>query len=364
MMNMNTKFRNWIFNSFSVSPEGLGLYRIFTALFTLLFLLPPTEMYEVLGSIPDVFYSPPPGPMLLFDGFPSEMIFLTLHSVLIISLLCLLVGYKTFYSSIIAGLMLLAIKGFFYSLGKINHDLLLSVVPIVMSFSGWGAAYSVDARQRNNENQTERVESWPLTLIALFIGFMMFTAGFAKLLGGWLYIDSQATLGHLFNQFFVKGRQDLLATQIILIDNRLVWEVLDYATVLFEIGFLVAVIHPRTTRLFVCFAVLFHFSIMMSLNISFLPNFPAYAAFLSWTAIDQRTKQWLTTKGAAPLALGGFFLLLGLAIWVGSRSGIPSLDSDLQVHEFYILLAAVPVAIYYVGRQITVLWRDLKSSSV
>ena len=361
---MNTKFTNWIFKSFSVSPEGLGLYRIFTALFILVFLLPPTEMYELLGSIPDEFYSPPPGPMLLFDSFPSEMIFLTLHSVLIISLVCLLVGFKTSYSSIIAGLMLLAIKGFFYSLGKINHDLLLSVVPIVMSFSGWGAAYSIDSWQRNNEKQPAKVQSWPLTLIALFIGFMMFTAGFAKLLGGWLYIDTQATLGHLFNQFFIKGRQDLLATQIINIDNRLVWEILDYATVLFELGFLVAVIQPRTTRLFVCFAVLFHFSIMMSLNISFLPNFPAYAAFLSWAAIDQRSKKWLNSKLSAPMALVGFFLLLGLVIWIGSRSGIPSLDSDLQIHEFYILLLAVPIAIYYVGRQITVLWRDFKSSSV
>lgn len=363
-MNTDTKFTNWIFNSFSVTPEGLGLYRIFTALFTLLFLLPPTEMYELLGSIPDEFYSPPPGPMLLFDGFPSETIFLTLHSVLIISLFCLLVGFKTFYSSIIAGLMLLAIKGFFYSLGKINHDLLLSVVPIVMAFSGWGAAYSIDSWRRKSENLTKKVESWPLTLIALFIGFMMFTAGFAKLLGGWLYVDSQATLGHLFNQFFVKGRQDLLATQMINFDYRFIWEMLDYATVLFEIGFLLAVIHPRTTRLFVCFAVLFHFSIMMSLNISFLPNFPAYAAFLSWGAIDQRAKQWLNSKLSGPLALVGFFLLLGLVIRVSSRSGFPSLDSDLQVHEFYILLAAVPVAIYYVGRQITVLWRNLKSWKV
>jgi uncharacterized membrane protein YphA (DoxX/SURF4 family) len=352
MSKIDEIFSRWIFDSFSVSPEALGLYRIFTALFILCFLLPSTEMYSFLGSIPNDFYAPPPGPMWFFEGFPSEGFFYFLHGILIILLVLLLIGYKTPWVSIFAGVVLLIIKGFFYSLGKINHDLLLALVPIVMSFSGWGKAYSIDSLRQNGKADPGKVESWPLTLLALFIGFMMFTAGFAKLVGGWLYTETQATMGHLFSQYFVKNRQDLLASYILSIDNRIIWELLDYATVIFEIGFLVAIFHPRATKLFVSFAVLFHFSIMITMNISFLPNFLAYAAFLNWILINKNFKKFLPIKFASPVLLTGSFFLIGTAIWLGNSFGIPELESDLRIHEFYILLLALPIAISYVIFQI------------
>lgn len=361
MKNFKERYHRWIFDSFSVSPEGMGLYRIFVAVFILGFILPDIEMYEFLGTVPNELFSPPPGPMWFFEGFPSESVFLLLHSLLIVSLVCLLVGFRTKWASILAGVLLLAIKGFFYSIGKINHDLLLSVLPIVMSFSGWGKAYSIDGWLHRGDKEFQRVEGWPLSLLALFLGFMMFTAGFPKLLGGWLELDTQATLGHFFKQFFVKGRQDLLATYIINIDNRIIWELLDYATVLFEMGFLVAIIHPRSTRLFVSFAVLFHFSIMMTLNISFLPNFPAYAAFLNWSAINDRFKKWLDVKLASPIILVGIFLIFGFFYQVGSAFKIPRLESDLTIHEFYILVLALPIALYFLGQQALIFYNQLKN---
>jgi hypothetical protein len=124
-------FVNWIFNSFPVSAGGLALYRIFTSLYILLFLMPSFEMYSFLGSLPDEFYHPPPGPMSIFHGFPSTTIFYILHGGLILSLLGILLGYKTKYSSILSAVFLLIIKGFFYSVGKINHDLLIIIVPLV-----------------------------------------------------------------------------------------------------------------------------------------------------------------------------------------------------------------------------------------
>lgn len=352
MNEINEKFSRWIFDSFSVSPQGLGLYRIFTALFILCFLMPPMQMYEFLGSIPGDFYAPPPGPMWFFDGFPSEGFFFISHIVLIILLVLLLAGYKTFWASIFTGSALLVIKGFFYSLGKINHDLLLSIAPIVMAFSGWGAAYSVDSFQQKGEAVSSKVESWPLTLLALFIGFMMFTAGFAKLLGGWLYPDTQATLGHLFNQYFVNGRQDLLAGQFLNIDSNIFWKLLDYATVIFEMGFLAAIFHPRTTKLFICFAVLFHFSVMVMMNISFLPNFPAYAVFLNWSFVNKKFKKLLPVRFASPVVLAGIFVLTIIAIWMGHSYGIPELNSDLKIYEFYIVSLAVIIAVGYIIQQI------------
>jgi len=340
-------FTDWIFNSFRVTPEGLALYRIFAALFMLCFLLPPASMYEFAASLPPDFFSPPPGLMWLFGDFPGEAVFWTLHSLLILTLLGMLVGYKTGFMSVSAGLLLLVIKGFIYSVGKINHEMLLIAVPILMAFSGWGAAWSVDSWLKDDKSR--ETSGWPLTLLALIVGFMMFTAGFTKLLGGWLNPETQAVLGHFFNQYFVKGRSDLLARSFLAVDSRTLWELLDYLTVLFEIGFLAAVLRPYTTRIFVSLAVLFHFSTMMMLNISFLHNFVAYAAFINWNLVYRKLRTWTSQTYAPPLVLGAGVLLVQAGVGMGGLYRFPVLESDLTIADLYVLALALPVALTYLG---------------
>jgi hypothetical protein len=58
--------------------------------------------------------------------------------------------------------------GFLFSVRKINHELLIVIVPILMAFSNWGAVYSVDQYFKPDKNKT--VESWPLSLLALLSG--------------------------------------------------------------------------------------------------------------------------------------------------------------------------------------------------
>ncbi|MDZ7682591.1 MAG: hypothetical protein U5J63_12995 [Fodinibius sp.] len=132
----------------------------------------------------------------------------------------------------------LIIKGFFYSTGKINHDLLLAVVPIVLAFSGWGWHTWWIRYGRFRGKQTQ-AGGFLATYIA-GIDYWLYDVycWVCQTTGRLALYCTQATLGHLFNQFFVKGRQDLLATWVVNIDNRMLWELLDYATVLFEIGFL------------------------------------------------------------------------------------------------------------------------------
>lgn len=276
------RFSRWIFNSYSPTVGGLALFRIFTALMFLFFLMPDASYYSDLANFPDDFFSPPPGPMMLIDSFPPAWFFYTVHLFLIVSWLGILAGYKTRVSSLMAGVFMLILLGFIFSIGKVNHQMLLVLLPVIMAFSNWGEAYSIDARRADPPSQAE---GWPLVLLALFIGFMMFTAGFPKILGGWLSGDTLATKGHLLNQYFVRGRTGLLSGFMVDMNVPWVWSLLDWATVIFETGFLVAVLRAGWTRLFVCFAVLFHFSTMLTLNIAFLVNFPAYAAFLPWGKI-------------------------------------------------------------------------------
>ncbi|MEX2601550.1 MAG: HTTM domain-containing protein [Balneolaceae bacterium] len=357
-MNLRQKLDNWIFGSFQVSSGGLGLYRIFVSLTILFFLVPSPGIYGYLAGLPADFYSPAPGPMMLFDRFPPESILMFLHYLLLISLTSMLIGFQTRWSSLISGLLMFTLKGFIFSIGKINHDLLLSVVPILFAFSHWGGSFSVDSLRKRRTPLTSGTDyGWPLVLLGLFIGFMMFTAGFPKILGGWLDPGSQAAQGHFLNQVYQKGRTDLLAVTALHWNHGLFWEALDYATILFETGFLVAIFRPRTTRLFISIAVLFHFSTMMIMNISFLFNFIAYAAFLDWPRVDRvLSRLWSRITGftARDERRGLLFatllaLLYSGILWLDS-SGVMPLESDLRMVEVIFITLALLPALYGIAR--------------
>lgn len=354
-----SSFDRWIHESYRVTAEGLGLYRIFGSLMILFFLMPRSSEYTYLASLPDDFFAPPPGPMMLFEDFPPESLFWILHACLFITLIMMLIGYKTKYSSVLSGVLVLILQGFLFSVGKINHELLIAVVPIMMAFSNWGAVYSVDQYLKPDKNNT--VESWPLSLLALFIGFMMFTAGFPKILGGWLDPATQATQGHFLNQYLVKGRDAFLADYAIRLKSILIWEAMDWGTIIFETGFFISVLKARWFKLFVTFAVFFHFSTLMVLNISFLPNFLAYAAFLNWTRICDKlcgfgekmsSRSQFIEDYAAPIFTGLTLFLFFLVIRIVSNLDLFFTESEVWFHEFFFLAAALITVLYLYYKQL------------
>jgi uncharacterized membrane protein YphA (DoxX/SURF4 family) len=361
-MQIGRRFDRWIFDSFDVTPTGLGLYRIVYAAFVLFVLTPghsPLLRFDGIVQLPDAFFHPPPGPMMVFSDFPPLWVAQTTSGLLTLSLVALLIGYRTRAASIATGVLMLIGYGFAFSVGKVNHVMLFVLVPLVMAASNWGAAYSWDRWRR--PEAPRRVHAWPLTLLALLLGFAMFTAGFSKLLGGWLDPTSLATQGHFLKQFFVSGRQDLLAPIFLAVDSGLFWKALDTATVLFEMGFLVAAFHPVATRLFAACAVLFHFSTMMILNISFAIHLPVYAAFVNWAGIAQALPfdgEALAERASRrPWALG---LLGGGTAILLAQLGSPffwldetvSLTSDLTVPEVLVVSIAVLLVAGRIGQRL------------
>jgi len=357
-MATKTAFDRWIFDSFEVSAEGLGLYRIFYAAFVLLLLTPghsPLLGFTGAANLPAAFFQPPPGPMMLFTDFPPPWVATSICLLLNLSLVALLVGYRTRTASIATGTLMLLGYGLAFSAGKINHVMLFALLPIVMAASNWGVAYSLDA-QRHSDAQ-RNVHAWPLTMMALLVGFGMFTAGFSKLLGGWLDPTTQATYGHFVKHFFVRGRQDLLAPVFASVDSVLFWEVLDVATVLFEMGFLAAAFHPATTRLFAACAVLFHFSTMMMFNISFAIHLPVYAAFVNWTSVAQTATlnpetffSWIRRRWKLASGLGGSVAVLfyGFGSPQTLLDRFVPLSSDLTATEVLAVSAAALGLLLYV----------------
>lgn len=353
MQKEHHRLERWIFESYTATPQGLALLRIFSGLFLLFFLVPGegTRHFAYLAAMPDDFYAPPPGPLMLLGGFPSLAVFQFLHTLLMLSLVGMLMGYRTKMSSILAGVSILLLQGFIFSVGKVNHEILVAVVPVVMAFSNWGAAFSVDAARKQ---LPEKVHSWPFAFIALLVAFMMFTAGFPKILGGWLDPSTQAVQGHLFNQFFVRERDALLAAWFVRFDNVLFWELLDWATVFFEVVFLAAVFSGVWFRRFVCLAVLFHFSTMILLNIAFLPNFLAYALFLNWNDIYRGLlKGWRNITGKkgekSKKRVVWVFALITLIFFACLRyfslQEKMLTGTDLTLHEVVIVSAGVVVVI-------------------
>ncbi|MFW6348369.1 MAG: HTTM domain-containing protein, partial [Cyclonatronaceae bacterium] len=324
--------------------------------------------YGFLTDLPQELFFPPPGIMMLFGGFPPAWFFNGIELLLMVSLTAVLLGWKTTFFSILTGLLIFTGNGFSFSMGKINHDVLLPLVPLIMAFSNWGARFSIDS---STGLKNKDVQNWPVVMLSLLLGYMMMTAGFAKLLGGWLDISTQATYGHLLNQHFVNGRTGLLSSFFIGLEQPVFWIFLDYATIIFEIGFLPAVFFPRIFRLFVGFAVIFHFSVMVMLNISFLPNLGAYSLFLvNWNCIARNRPVVMNTLQAAferlsdspawmRACLGGV-LAAGLYVF---NSPLALLDhwvefpSDLLFHEVVVLSLYFLLAL---GVIITMIYKSVR----
>ena len=357
-------FDRWIFESYQPTVQGLALFRIFASMLILFFLMPDATYYFDLASFPDDFFTPPPGPMMFFDSFPPAWVFFLIHGLLALSWICILFGYKTQIASIAAAIFMLILLGFIFSIGKVNHQMLIIILPLLMAFSNWGGAYSLDAHL---SGKRAKANGWTLTLLALFIGFMMFTAGFPKILGGWLDIDTFATKGHLLNQYFVRGRTELLSGYMVSMNLPWMWGMLDWATVIFETGFLIAVLRAGWTRLFVSFAVFFHFSTMLTLNIAFLVNFPAYAVFLPWGKIHESISSLIDSKAkphTIPIIFGGaLFGLFGIIKIIDKMNPYmpvkePSFD------ELVLISAAVLVVIILSVKKVIDLISSVKPRSI
>ncbi|MEP6596629.1 MAG: HTTM domain-containing protein [Ginsengibacter sp.] len=271
-----------IFKSFNLSNESLSIYRISYSLYLLITGIPT---FVWINNFPSAFYNPPIISLAsIFAKFPPYwfLMFISLGTCLFSILL--LFGYKTRLVSLSLSLFILSGKFFNYSFGKIDHDWLLWLIPLIMAFSNWGKAYSIDSK-KNNQGENNYDNSWHVTLLALILCLAMFSAGLQKMLGGWLNISTQAVRGHLLSSYYQDGRQSLLAPFFLKLNSSLIWEFFDYAAVFFEITFLFALIRPNLFRSYIFYAIIFHTLNLLMFNIPFSANCIAYLLFIDWNMV-------------------------------------------------------------------------------
>lgn len=374
---MGRRVDHWIFDAYRTTPRSLAVSRILIAAYLILWRFPDVRW---MRSLPDAFYRPPPGPLRLTGGVPPSGALTALSVVLSVTTVALLVGYHTRLASCLTGLLLFTVDGLAYSFGHIHHSgTYLAAVLVIMAASGWGDAYSVDAVRRRDRAARTTAEAWPIALAALVLGFLMLTAVLPKLTSGWLDVSTLAVRSHVVHYHFVAPDDGLLGNLPLGSTSALVWKPLDYLTVLFELGFAIAIVSPRRLRLFCAAAVVFHFAIFLAFGIDFTGSVVAYSIFFPWsTAVDRvrvpRSAQALAGNVGGMLSrlrvvVGPAVLLGGVALFLlRDRIGAPMrhlappvVSNPDQAATIVLFAIALPVAFAYVlvraasaaGRRVT-----------
>ena len=343
---------------FGIGAQGLALYRVVYGAFALFVVAPghgPYARFVPLSDLPASFLHPPPGPFLLLQSPPPSWVVQCGEAALIAALVAVTVGWRTRLASVLATLLMLGLYGLLYSYGKINHNLLFILTPVVMAFSGWGAALSVDSledRRRFGGDTGRRPAAGPLLLLALLVGFAWFTGGFSKLIGGWLDPSSRAVQGHVIKQVVLRSRVDLLAPFAASLPTSIAWEAADWSTVAFELSALAAVVHIRVARVIASLAVLFHLGTALLMNIgAFVVLLPVYAAFADWDAVAARLRlRPLPRRAEWPMLAASLGVGAGLYLWGSPLLLLEQFSpfaSDLMVTEFLLLAGASVLAVAY-----------------
>ncbi|MCZ6675091.1 MAG: hypothetical protein O7C75_19330 [Verrucomicrobia bacterium] len=313
------RFDRWLFESYSFDAKQWGLFRIIYALFMLVLFGLPQLVY--LDGLPDAFFKPPRMSIGQFaSGFPDLLFLQILGLLIVVAYLCILFGYRTKTASIAGVLLAFFAKTFVYSLGQINHDFMVWLVPLAGAFANWGAGYSIDAKNRSLEKSSQ-TQSWPIVLLVIIFCFAFALSGIHKILGGWTNLDLTAVQQMLARSAVVSQRDHFLAPFFLTFNNYYFWKAIDFLTLFFEIGIVVGIFLPRVFRIFLMAAVGFHAANLLMLNIDFSFNFAFYALFLNWVGIslwvDQSARAqtilskmltWRTFLVASILYLVFFFL--------------------------------------------------------
>jgi hypothetical protein len=292
-----TAWHRFVFDEYRASWESLVNFRIGYAALLLALYVPN---YLWIAHYPDTFFRPPIGlTAFFFTGFPPAWVFVALNVVLIGALVYLLAGRGVWTATLLTTGCLLFGNAWAYSFGKIDHDILLVILPPFLLAAGWDGKGPTRA--------------WPLALFALTVAAAMFTAAFQKAVTGWLDPTVSAVFGHTLRNAIADHRDSPARHLVLQMLPYAAWKAADYSTLLFEAGFLVAMFR-RTAFLAVCsVACLFHFGVAMLMQITFLSNVIAYAAFVDWKRIVERL--WI--KDA----------MTGLRAWLERRTHLELLVS-------------------------------------
>jgi hypothetical protein len=162
----------------SVPAESLSVFRWVFGIFMLAMLAPHNAWID---SMPRAFFDPPPFSMAqLFSTFPPRPTFLVLDALLLVSLCCITVGYRTRTAGLAFIVIDVVTSSFRFSFGKVDHGFLPTAFVACMLIGDWGRYYSFDARRREPTGLEALNASRGVALFAVLVAFAMLSADFRR----------------------------------------------------------------------------------------------------------------------------------------------------------------------------------------
>lgn len=342
------RFDSWVSSGPFVARD-LSRYRVVFGIV----MLASFPRFSWVSELTPAYYNPPPGPFQWLPGFAPFWFLTGVELLLAGCFAAMIFGVWVRAASISATVLMLIGFGSVYSTGKVSHSILFVLLPLVMSFVPWGARTG----SPGDHVADPPVRQWPLRYLALLIGLAYLTAGTQKLLSGWLNPASQASQGHFFRQILANGRDQWMAQFFTTFDVPIFWETLDWTTILFECGIVFAILTWRSFRILLAVAALFHVSVMLMMNITFIGNVIVYAAFIPWSRLP--LPAWMSRIRLgwwAPVLV----VIVAVAGWLLSRTGF-----DLYFDQTFIFVGAAVAVVYLASQalQLLALLRDRRSAS-
>jgi hypothetical protein len=281
------RFDHWLFEEYRTDVESMALFRILFGAYVLLVALPAG-----LPSLPAAAYSPPIGLHALFTTPPPHWVMVGLDGVALLCGSSLLVGLFTAASSLGLAVSCALLHSFCFADGTVDQGLVVWIA-LVLAPSGWGDAFSVDHyRGRRGSGPATPGRSWTLAILAMVIGFALFTAGVTKIRGGWLRTDSDATRFHLFRSALY-GRHTSVAALASKYLPSWGWTLGNWFTVAWQTGFMAAVPKKEWCRLACALGACFHLAVWLLFAVRVTDHDIAYGAFVSWALVWPAATQQL-----------------------------------------------------------------------
>lgn len=256
---------------YSISNRESSFFRLTYGLYVILFIGLPFNLE--FASYPSIFFFPPPFSLAnITDTFLNESLWTGLHVIIYFPFWFMILGFKTKVSTIIYVSSMVVFKSYVYSIGKVDHDFQLIILPLFMLFTGWGDFFSIDSMLRKVK-RPRQPSSVPLSAFAIALSISYLIAGFYKIKGNWLDISTQA-IAHIIahDQRAIQELPKIISSQVL-------FEAADWLIVLFEVAFVFCYPKPNLFRPLLLIAILFHTSVLLLMGIHFRGLPLAYLPF-------------------------------------------------------------------------------------
>ncbi len=279
--------------TFCLSNQTLAAYRI-VYFFVALVISTPSSLTWA-RDYPNWLRDPPPGlPALI--GVPSAPVLVVIQWCAIAFAAMGLVGYRMRIAAIGYPILMFIHHSIEFGFGKIDHDVLWLVVPLVLASSGWDDTYALDATRGRGASRHD----WALrngravSLLYTFVAVGFFTAGFAKLAH---WTDPTFSMAADMVRYYrvVQTDEPVLAEAALQLPSIL-WEALDYGTIVVELAPLILLFAPRLVQRVVLPLILFHLGVLLTMGIDFglfvVLYIPLAAHPLAGERFDRLSSRW------------------------------------------------------------------------